>query len=170
MGDSFTRGRVVAIALNDPRIPSRDAHPALASARQIAAAAALGYSGDLTPVDAWDVVRSGLARLVDVRTAEERRFVGHVPGSLHVPWATGVAMTRNPRFIRELEDQVRRDEVVLLICRCGPRSVAAAIAATQARFQHAYNVSEGFEGDLDADGHRGAVGGWRFHGLPWQQD
>ena len=29
---------------------------------------------------------------------------------------------------------------------------------------------EGFEGDKDDQGHRGQVGGWRFHGLPWVQD
>src|SRR5258708_30676391 len=33
-------------------------------------------------------VQAGQAVLVDVRTAEERKFVGQVPGTLHVPWAT----------------------------------------------------------------------------------
>jgi sulfur dioxygenase len=31
------------------------------------------------------------------------------------------------------------------------------------------NVLEGFEGDLDERGQRGHRGGWRRHGLPWQQ-
>jgi hypothetical protein len=31
------------------------------------------------------------------------------------------------------------------------------------------NILEGFEGDLDANGHRGTVGGWRKASLPWVQ-
>jgi hypothetical protein len=30
-------------------------------------------------------------------------------------------------------------------------------------------VDEGFEGDLDDNHQRGNTGGWRFHGLPWEQ-
>ena len=33
----------------------------------------------------------------------------------------------------------------------------------------AYNVLEGFEGDVDTQGHRGRLGGWRLRGLPWRQ-
>jgi rhodanese-related sulfurtransferase len=39
----------------------------------------------------------------------------------------------------------------------------------QAGFGSVYNVDEGFEGELDDHHHRGSVGGWRFHGLPWEQ-
>ena len=37
-------------------------------------------------------------------------------------------------------------------------------------FATVINVSEGFEGPLDEHHHRGTLGGWRFHGLPWQQN
>ena len=33
----------------------------------------------------------------------------------------------------------------------------------------AYNILEGFEGDVDANSQRGHVGGWRLRGLPWRQ-
>ena len=105
-----------------------------------------------------------------VRTAEERKFVGHVPDSLHVAWATGTGMTRNPRFVKELEAKVGKDAVVLLLCRSGKRSAAAAEAAARAGFSAVFNVLEGFEGELDADTRRGGLDGWRFHGLPWVQD
>ena len=85
-------------------------------------------------------------------------------------WATGTALTRNPRFLRELEAKVGKNDVVLLLCRSGKRSALAAEAATKIGFTAAFNVSEGFEGDLDADGRRGRVGGWRLHGLKWVQD
>jgi rhodanese-related sulfurtransferase len=87
-----------------------------------------------------------------------------------VPWATGTAFTRNPRFIRELEGKVRKEEVLLFFCRSGARSILAAEAATRAQFLHAFNVLEGFEGELDEQRRRGSRDGWRLRGLPWIQD
>jgi rhodanese-related sulfurtransferase len=108
--------------------------------------------------------------LVDVRSAEERKFVGQVPGSVHVAWATGTSLTRNPRFVRELEAKVGKDSVVLLLCRSGKRSALAAEAAAKAGFTHVFNVLEGFEGELNDAQQRGTADGWRFRGLPWAQD
>jgi rhodanese-related sulfurtransferase len=115
-------------------------------------------------------VQSGQAVLVDVRTAEERKFVGQPPDSLHVAWATGTALTRNPRFVKELEAKVKKDTVLLFLCRSGKRSAQAAEAAAKAGFSQAFNVLEGFEGELDERQQRGALGGWRHAGLPWTQD
>ncbi len=145
-------------------------HEILDRSRARAAEGHLGYAGDLTPAEAFELLRVGAARLVDIRTPEERKFVGYVPDSVAVAWATGTAFTRNPRFVRELEAKVRKDEVLLFICRSGARSVLAAEAATRAQFANAFNVLEGFEGDIDIERRRGRAGGWRFHGLPWIQD
>jgi len=57
----------------------------------------------------------------------------------------------------------------MFICRSGHRSHRAAALATEAGYPDCYNVLEGFEGDRDARGQRGKVGGWRAAGLPWQQ-
>ena len=143
---------------------------ALESVRAVALATALPYAGGVSPQLAWELFAAGHAQLVDVRTAEERKFVGHVAGSLHVPWATGTAMTRNPRFARELEAKVGKDANILLLCRSGKRSVLAAEVATKAGFTRVFNILEGFEGEIDAQQHRGGDDGWRFHGLPWIQD
>ena len=153
-----------------PVASSSAAAEALDRARQEASETNLPYAGGITPVEAWELFSSGAAVLVDVRTAEERKFVGHVPESIHVAWATGTAMTRNPRFVRELEAKVKKDQVVLLLCRSGKRSALAAEAATKAGFANAFNVLEGFEGEINAQQRRGADGGWRHHGLPWVQD
>jgi len=91
-------------------------HPVLERARHEARAAALPYAGGVPPLDAWALVQAGAAVLVDVRSAEERTFVGRVPGAAHVAWASGTSLTRNPRFVRELEARVRKDEPVLLLC------------------------------------------------------
>ena len=134
----------------------------------------LPYAGGIPPELAWSLVSAGEARLVDVRSGEERKFVGHVPDSLHVAWAPGTALTRNPRFVRELEAKVAKDggkeAVVLLLCRSGKRSALAAEAAAKAGFTQVFNVLEGFEGEIDVQQHRGGSDGWRFHGLPWVQD
>ena len=159
-----------------PRFQATQAQPddaldsLLDKARRAAHEAGLPYAGGLSPKDAWTLFSAGAAVLVDVRTNEERKFVGHVPGSVHVAWATGTGMTRNPRFVKELEAKVGKDAVVLLLCRSGKRSAAAAEAAARAGFSAVFNVLEGFEGELDADTRRGSLDGWRFHGLPWVQD
>jgi rhodanese-related sulfurtransferase len=142
----------------------------LESVRAVALATGLPYGGGVPPLLAWDLFSAGEASLVDVRTAEERKFVGHVPGSLHVAWATGTALTRNPRFARELEAKVGKNATILLLCRSGKRSHLAAEAAAKAGFTRVFNILEGFEGDLDANQHRGGHDGWRHHGLPWVQD
>lgn len=146
----------------------------LAQARTQAQQAGLAYAGGVSPKDAWALLETGQALLVDVRSTEERKFVGHVPTGLHVAWATGTALTRNPRFVRELEAKLAahggKQAVVLLLCRSGKRSILAAEAATAAGFTHVFNILEGFEGEIDATQQRGKSDGWRFHGLPWVQD
>jgi rhodanese-related sulfurtransferase len=138
--------------------------------RQAAQSEGLPYSGGVSPRLAWSLFSTGQAKLVDVRSAEERKFVGHVPDSVHVPWATGTSLTRNPRFVRELEAKTGKEVRILLLCRSGKRSAAAAEAAAQAGFTQVFNVLEGFEGEIDHQHHRGGQDGWRFHGLPWVQD
>jgi rhodanese-related sulfurtransferase len=151
-------------------IESRDVIKNLATYVEAAHAAGLPFSGQIPPGLAWELFSESQAVLVDVRTAEERKFVGHVPESLHVPWATGTALTRNPRFVRELESKVAKDQVILLLCRSGKRSALAAEAAAKAGFTNVFNILEGFEGEIDEKLHRGFQDGWRYRGLPWIQD
>jgi rhodanese-related sulfurtransferase len=150
----------------EPALPQE-----LETIKSQAESAGLPYAGGVTPPVAWQLFSSHGVLLVDVRTAEERKFVGHVPGTVHVPWATGTALTRNPRFVRELESKIGgKETVVLLLCRSGKRSALAAEAAAKAGFSAVFNVLEGFEGEIDAQEQRGKSDGWRFHGLPWVQD
>ncbi|MFZ6731030.1 rhodanese-like domain-containing protein [Undibacterium sp. Ji42W] len=154
-----------------PLIETQTEPLTLAAARQRAKDAGLPFAGSVSPADAWKLQQQGLAVIVDVRSNEERKFVGHLPDSLHVAWATGTALTRNPRFVKELEGKLKdRQTVVLLLCRSGKRSALAAEAATKAGLPHVFNVEQGFEGDLDEAQQRGHSGGWRFQKLPWIQD
>lgn len=129
----------------------------------------LDYAGAVTPPEAWALVSAGAARLVDVRTAPEFKFVGRVPGAVNVEWH-GHDPGPRQQFLDQLRAVVDEDEPVVLICRSGLRSDAAAFAATEAGFKRVYNVLEGFEGQLNRDRQRGKLDGWRFHGLPWEQD
>ena len=147
-----------------------DLHSILAAATARAARENLPYAGTVPPHDAWVLAAAGAAILIDVRTTEEYKYVGHVPGTPLVQWQFGPALTKNPRFARELAGKAGKNEVILLICRSGKRSAAAAEAATRAGFSRVFNVLEGFEGEITADGQRGATGGWRYHRLPWIQD
>jgi rhodanese-related sulfurtransferase len=146
ISSSFSVSPVVASEFLSGGSDSADA--ILTRARERAAASKLGYAGNVTPQEAWELVSAHAAVVIDVRTAEERQFVGRIPDSIHVPWLIGGSLQRNPRFVREVEGKVRRDDVLLLICRSGARSAAAAAALAEARFRNA----------------------WRFHRLPWIQD
>ncbi|WP_130804759.1 rhodanese-like domain-containing protein [Acinetobacter ihumii] len=153
-----------------PILADRNVEEILNKAQQYAQEHELDFTGSVTPADAWYLVEHDQAILVDVRTNEERKFVGYVPESVHVAWATGTSFNRNPRFIKELENKVGKDATILLLCRSGKRSALAAEAAFNAGFEHIYNVLEGFEGDLNEQQQRNSSNGWRIHQLPWLQD
>ena len=132
-------------------------------------AAGLEYAGHLTPVEAHQLLEEGAAVIVDVRTRPEWEFVGHVEGAPLVEWRPYGAAAPDPAFADKLAARYPRDSAILLLCRSGVRSHHAAIAAARAGFTRVFNILEGFEGDIDADGRRGTLGGWRHAGLPWAQ-
>ena len=126
----------------------------------------------LTPRESWAYLQANPeALLVDVRMEIEYLYVGHPPGAVHVAWYEYPEMQPHPeRFV----EQVRREtggtaRPVVLLCRSGQRTVAAAQALEAAGFAEVVNVVHGFEGDLDAQFRRGRINGWRFDGLPWEQ-
>jgi rhodanese-related sulfurtransferase len=138
------------------------------AARDRGTAKGLTYAGELLPAEAHNLMQAG-AKLVDVRTKPELQYVGRVPGALAVEWQTYPGNRPNAEFLAELAAAVPKDTPVMFLCRSGARSHSAAEAATRAGWKEAYNVLEGFEGDKDAEQHRGSVGGWRKAGLPWTQ-
>ena len=138
----------------------------------------VSYAGDITPEHAWELLRENPdAVLVDVRTDAEWKYVG-VPDTsslgrktILIEWVSYPTGTRNDNFVDQLKEAGiagGENAPVIFLCRSGQRSIGAAEAATAAGIGPSYNVLDGFEGGLDADGHRGAVG-WRALGLPWRQ-
>lgn len=136
-------------------------------------------AGDLNPAEAWERLASDPAAvLVDVRTRIEHALIGtpdlsslgHEP--VYVEWMTQQGPNRG--FLAELRGELAERGVttatpLFFLCRSGGRSRMAAGEMTAAGFTACYNVAEGFEGDLDAQGHRNSVNGWKARGLPWRQ-
>ena len=127
------------------------------------------YTGAVTPPEAWRLYKEGYARLVDVRTAPEVRYVGCVPGVLQAEWH-GSDPGQVERFLHDLRAVAQPEETVLLLCRSGVRSHHAARVAREAGYRNVFNVLEGFEGQRNHSHQRGFIDGWRSHGLPWVQD
>lgn len=130
----------------------------------------LPYQGALLPQEAYQVLQgSEQAKLVDVRTRAELDWVGRMPDAIEIELRSYPGMLPNPEFVAQLSRQVDKNHPVLFVCRSGARSSQAAAMAASAGFAACYNILEGFEGDKDAQGHRGGVGGWKAAGLPWEQ-
>lgn len=139
-------------------------------ARERAEQQGFNFSGEVTPLEAFELLQKAPgAVIVDVRTRAEWDWVGRVPGAVEIEWVEYPDMTRNPNFVAALRRQVDTEALVLFLCRSGVRSRSAASIALESGFSAAYNILEGFEGDKDPQNHRGNLGGWRFHGLPWYQ-
>jgi len=129
-----------------PLVVACDAsHEVLRAARADAANARLGYAGSLSASQASTLFKAGVGRLVDVRADIELDLEGFVPGSIHVSWAVAPQFEVNPAFTSELAQKLTKDEVLLFHCRRGPRSAAAAAAATEAGFRNAFSV----DGSID---------------------
>jgi rhodanese-related sulfurtransferase len=133
----------------------------------------------LDPKAAYELFKNDpRAVIIDIRSTMEYLFVGHPSGSIHVAWIDEPDWTINPHFVTDIRKVLlggatAHDEIrgapVILICRSGKRSIDAGRALLDSDFSEVFYVDEGFEGDLDETHHRGALNGWRFHGLPWEQ-
>lgn len=132
---------------------------------------------NILPTQAWQALQSDPhAQLVDVRTDAEWTFVGlpDLSGAgkqpVLIPWQVYPSMQPHPDFVGALRKAgLTPESRIMFLCRSGARSMAAAQAAVAAGFPHSYNIADGFEGNPDAEGHRGVAAGWKAEGLPWQQ-
>ncbi|MBL6621145.1 MAG: rhodanese-like domain-containing protein [Rickettsiales bacterium] len=115
--------------------------------------------------------------LIDVRTPAEWQFVGCPDlGSfkskyVQIPIFEYPEMSFNNDFqfqIKSIEN-INKDSILLFICRSGVRSRKAAEIAENLGYQNIYNISDGFEGDVDEQCHRGNISGWKHSRLPWKQ-
>ena len=132
----------------------------------------LPYAGAFTPPEALAYANAvANSVIVDVRTRPELNYVGRIPKAVEIEWQVWPEMSINEKFINELKNaDIYEETPVLFICRSGVRSHHAALAAHSAGYRKAFNILEGFEGDLNTDKQRSCTSGWRFHRLPWHQN
>ena len=145
------------------------------------AAGERSYAGDASPKEAWKAMQENpKARLVDVRTQAEWAYVGLVTTdpAMSKPvgqqWQVFPDMQHDTDFTKTLSekfeaDGTAKDDPIYFLCRSGARSLAAAKAMTASGYTKCYNIAGGFEGDVDGDGHRGNINGWKASKLPWRQ-
>ena len=133
----------------------------------------------ITPADAHSMMENdSRCLLIDIRSSMEYLFVGHPVGAVHIPWIDEPDWTINPDFVTQIRKLMLGGVVcdgddgcvpVILICRSGKRSKEAGELLASKGLQNIYHIDEGFEGELNEHHQRSMVGGWRFHGLPWEQ-
>ena len=136
---------------------------------------------DISVQAAWDGLKSNpSAIMIDVRTRAEWTFVGLPDLSslgkrvVTVEWQTFPENSVDPAFTQRLTSALAghgagNETPMYFICRSGGRSQMAAQAMAELGFQNCHNVVDGFEGPLDAERHRGRIGGWKAAGLAWMQ-
>ncbi len=124
----------------------------------------------LEPKAAYEFLQANPeAVFIDVRSEMEHMFVGHPRGSILIPWVDGPDWEIDPHFVAKVRKAASVNRPIVLICRSGRRSADAGEALEKAGMSNIYNVTHGFEGDLDDSHHRNSHNGWRFDGLPWAQ-
>jgi len=134
---------------------------------------------DISPKQAWQMMQDDpRTLLVDIRSSMEFLFVGHPCGAIHIPWIDEPEWTENPNFVADIRklllggascDDQQRCPAIILICRSGKRSKEAGRKLLEAGLKRVLHIDEGFEGELNEQHQRSSTGGWRFHGLPWEQ-
>ena len=133
--------------------------------------------------DAWNLLRGTPgAVLIDVRSRPEWSFCGMPDLSdigrdlVCVEWQTWPNMTPNLGFLADLRDQTgpHISPHLVFLCRIGGRARSAAREVARQLAERGLMtritvVAGGFEGEMNADGQRGTVNGWKAEGLPWRQ-
>lgn len=128
---------------------------------------------------------AGRVLFLDVRTRTEAMFIGIADSvdalvpfvevqELMTDWDAQRSSYRLepfqdflPEVQRRLADKgLKKDDIVVLICRSGDRSSRGANRLSEAGFSRVYTVVDGFEGDLSKEQRR-SVNGWKNAGLPW---
>lgn len=138
----------------------------------LAAAATASAYDNLTPQASYDAVVSSGARILDVRTAAEFIWVGHpnVPNVVNISYKIEKknSFITNPSFLSDVNEifGAAKDTHLIIMCRSGARSLAAAAALELAGYTNVSNMVEGFEGEGKDDYGYRTVNGWKNSGLP----
>ncbi len=138
---------------------------------------------EIEPKEAFDKLQNEEnSVLIDVRCDAEFNFVGQADlsslnkNAVLLPWKIFPAMNVNARFQMILEKNLQEkfgekahDAQLIFMCRSGARSYEAASYMESFGYNNCFNMTGGFEGNLDSAGHRSKINGWKANNLPWRQ-
>jgi rhodanese-related sulfurtransferase len=157
---------------------------------------------DILSIEAYDMLNTvPNTYLIDVRTRAEYQLIGHPPMAYLFPyffWTGDLVKkgetweyqlnNKNKSFVEEISKKFEKTNNLLIICRDGTRSIAAAKDLIKSGFKQVYNVKDGFEGPNfpyfeDENRHKfyrqlanrnkipdynhRRFYGWQWWGLPW---
>lgn len=142
------------------------------------------YDLYVNPREAYDaMMRNPSIILIDVRDPVELSVVGHPsPMSANIPvriitnkydlLAGNYKMQENENFVSDVDAFLARRGLtkashIIVSCRSGARSAAAARMLHAAGYETVWNQVEGFEGSTDNVTGSRNKNGWRNAGLPW---
>ena len=142
-----------------------------------------------TPTEAHEhmIKHGSQALFIDVRDPVEINFIGMpTVADANIPlkfadtskWhmkKKQFDMRPNTNFVADVDNRLKnkgltKSDVVILMCRSGPRGAAGVNLLAKAGFTNVYNLIEGFEGASVAEGPdkgQRTVNGWKNSGLPW---
>jgi rhodanese-related sulfurtransferase len=117
----------------------------------------------VTSADAAAKMDEGYVYL-DVRSVPEFEG-GHPKGAYNIPLmhASGGAMSPNPKFMAEVTKAFPKDARIVVGCKAGGRSVAAAGMMEAAGYKDLLEFNAGFDGN-------GREPGWRYTNLPQSKE
>ena len=147
----------------------------------------------LHPADAMKYVQEnqGKVLFLDVRSREEVQFLGmstlvdaNIPYMQNPEWpewndaGKNFKLVPNSNFTADVERRLKekglaKNDPIILMCRSGDRSSLAVNLLAKQGYTKVYSVTEGYEGDIVADGPlKGtrSINGWKNDGLPWSYE
>ena len=130
---------------------------------------------ELTPPQAYEELASNKkAVLVDCRTRTEWIFVGipdlsRIGKQVVLESIADETGQLNENFTTRIGEIASANTPIYIICKIGGRSANACRLLESSGYSNVCNILEGFEGDLDQNGHRSSRDGWKYHNLPWVQ-
>ena len=141
----------------------------------------------VTSKEAYNLWKSApeKVKVLDVRTFDEYIYVGHAPMALNIPGFLQTTVwdeekkyftyKMNPDFVNQIKEVFQSDDIILVTCRSGGRSALAANLMAKLGYTNVYNITDGFEGDVETnpeskDFGKRVLNGWKNVDVPWTYD
>ena len=131
---------------------------------------------NVTAQEAYDMVNSGQATLIDVRTLKEVVWVGSPalvaggkPIAVVIPWQIktidnqgNVTTTDNPDFVALVKQEFSKDQALITMCQRGKRGTKAALQLEELFFTNVYELDNALKEEGNGYGGCGGFQGTNY--------